>query len=316
MGESDRYIEYKHLKKKKFLLGSDNNALMALVTLNIIFFLILLTMQVVYFFYDQSAAAYNQGIVQWFEFPSSLKIFSERPWTILTFMFSDTGNNIMRIFSNMIWLWIFGSILQSMTGNEKLMPIYFYGGVVAAVFFIAAHYLIPSLKVKIGHAALVGANASVLAVATATTYLDHNYRVLTHIRKGMPIWILLTLYYLIDFAGIITMGPAHIFSHLGGALAGFLFVYLLHHGYDAGLWMINSYHWVNNLFSPKNNLSKDEVKNKIFYNTKHRTPFEKSSLQSQQKIDEILDKINLKGYHFLTEEEKEFLKNASKDDNL
>ena len=33
---------------------------------------------------------------------------------------------------------------------------------------------------------------------------------------------------------------------------------------------------------------------------------------NQQKIDDILDKINSKGYQFLTEEEKDYLKRASK----
>jgi len=35
---------------------------------------------------------------------------------------------------------------------------------------------------------------------------------------------------------------------------------------------------------------------------------------TQQRIDEILDKINQKGYHFLTDEEKELLKRASEED--
>ncbi|MFX9123826.1 DUF6576 domain-containing protein [Acinetobacter baumannii] len=35
---------------------------------------------------------------------------------------------------------------------------------------------------------------------------------------------------------------------------------------------------------------------------------------SQQKLDEILDKIHTEGYHMLTDEEKEFLKRASKEE--
>ena len=37
---------------------------------------------------------------------------------------------------------------------------------------------------------------------------------------------------------------------------------------------------------------------------------------AQKRIDEILDKINLKGYRFLTDEEKEILRRASEDDNI
>ena len=37
---------------------------------------------------------------------------------------------------------------------------------------------------------------------------------------------------------------------------------------------------------------------------------------TQNRLDEILDKINQKGYHFLTDEEKSFLKKASEDEGL
>jgi hypothetical protein len=57
MGESDRYQDYKRLKRRRFTLGQDNNALMALFTINVIFFLLLLTIQVVYFFYQQTPAS-------------------------------------------------------------------------------------------------------------------------------------------------------------------------------------------------------------------------------------------------------------------
>ena len=39
-------------------------------------------------------------------------------------------------------------------------------------------------------------------------------------------------------------------------------------------------------------------------------------LPPQQRVDEILDKINQRGYHFLTEEEKEILKKAAEKDEL
>ena len=58
----------------------------------------------------------------------------------LTYMFSDTGYNLIRIISNMLWLWAFGFILQEMTGNDKLIPIYIYGGVFGGIVFIAANY--------------------------------------------------------------------------------------------------------------------------------------------------------------------------------
>ncbi len=315
MGEAERFIEYKHLKKKRFTLGQDNNALMALVALNVIFFLLLLLLQVVYNFYQQTPESYNTSVVEWFELPASLSRFMERPWTLLTYMFSDTSAGLMRIFSNMLWLWAFGSLMQQIAGNDKLIPVYIYGGVLGALFFIGAHQFIPELHQNIGKASLVGANAAILALATATTFLSPNHRFFTHIRKGVPVWVLLIIYFLIDFGGIANMNSAVILSHLGGILAGFLFAVFLKKGKDGSIWMNTFYHWITTVFSPtkKENVS---LRNKMFYNTGNRAPFTKSALINQKRIDEILDKINAEGYDHLTEEEKQILKKASEDESM
>jgi translation elongation factor EF-Ts len=52
---------------------------------------------------------------------------------------------------------------------------------------------------------------------------------------------------------------------------------------------------------------------KHFYRN-NRKPYEKIANITQQRLDEILDKINLHGYSFLTDEEKAFLERASNDD--
>ncbi|RYF90426.1 MAG: rhomboid family intramembrane serine protease, partial [Chitinophagaceae bacterium] len=226
MGETDRYGEYKK-PKKGILLGHDGNALVSLFALNIIFFLLLVLIEVVYAFMQQPAGTYQAEVVQWFALPGGLTRFSERPWTILTYMFSDTGGNIIRLISNMIWLWAFGYLLQHYSGNDKLIPIYIYGGVVGGLIFILSHYLVPAARTGVAHDYLLGANAGTLAVAMAVTTLEPNHRFFPQIRNGIPIWVLMGVYILIDFAGIAGQAPSHSLSHLGGALAGFLFVFFM-----------------------------------------------------------------------------------------
>jgi membrane associated rhomboid family serine protease len=317
MGESDRYQDFKRVKRNRFTLGQDNNALMNLFIINVIFFLILLTLQVAYFFYQQTPDIYNTQVVQWFELPANLTRLSERPWTLLTYMFSDTGSNLMRLLSNMLWLWAFGYLLQELTGNDKIIPIYIYGGLAGGIVFILANYLIPPLHGQINQAALLGANAGTIAVAMATTTLSPNHKFFTMIRGGIPIWVLMAIYLFIDFAGVASMSAAYSLSHLGGALAGFLFVVFLRRGNDGSVWMNKFYHWFTNLFTPANNTrNKPSVKDKVFYNTGNRNPFSKTSIVTQQRVDEILDKINQRGYHFLTDEEKQILKKAAEEEDL
>lgn len=94
---------------------------------------------------------------------------------------------------------------------------------------------------------------------------------------------------------------------------GFLFIFLLRKGYDWSDWMNNFFDWVNNLFNPDKPKKGKTTKEELFYKSSS-TPYKKTPHITQQRIDEILDKINQKGYSLLTEEEKELLKQASKEE--
>ena len=153
-----------------------------------------------------------------------------------------------------------------------------------------------------------------MAVAMATTMLAPGYRFFQQLNGGIPIWVLTMAYIIIDFAGVASMGAAHSISHLAGAGAGFMFVYLLRKDMDGSIWMLKFYDWMMNIFNPDKKSEGMDIKEKIFYKSEGRKPYKKTSNVTQQRVDEILDKINQKGYHFLTDEEKGILKRAANED--
>lgn len=311
MGELDRYPDYKR-PRNRITLGSDGNALVGLFTINVIVFLLLITIRIIYFFFQSAEGAFNAQVVQWFELPARLSTLGERPWTVLTYMFSHVG--LIHILSNMIWLWAFGFILQELTGNKKLIPVYLYGGFAGAAVFILANYFIPPLKPLIDNASILGANAATMGIAVATTVLSPNYRFFRNLNGGIPIWVLTLIYILIDFAGVSSQSAAYSLSHLAGGVAGLAFVYFLRKGKDGSIWMNNLYDWFMNLFNPNKKNDAASIKEKVFYNSDGRKPYSKTSNITQQRVDEILDKINQKGYPLLTEEEKNILKRAAEED--
>jgi membrane associated rhomboid family serine protease len=314
MGESDRYQEYRQQRRSRYrlLLGQGDNALVWLVAINITAFLILLFIRVVYDFSQGSHALFDAHVLPYFGMPSGLVALSEKPWTLLTNMFFD--NSVFRLLSNMLWLWAFGYILQDIAGNRKLIPIFIYGGLTGGIFFLLAHYAFPSLRPLAANYSLMGATAAVTAVAVAATTLAPDYRILRNLGNGIPIWILMLIYLLIVFTSVATNGSAQGFASLGGALAGYLFVVFLRRGHDGSNWMNNLYNWVNNIANPNKKNGGSSAKETSFYNTGQRSPYTKTTIVTQQRIDEILDKINQKGYHFLTDEEKNLLKKASEED--
>lgn len=310
MGEADRYIDYRE-QKKRFTLGQADNALMWLFALNVVFFLILQVIKVSIDVQDHSSAAFFSQVTIWFHLPASLESLGQRPWTLFSYMFSDV--DLMRALSNMLWLWAFGSVLQNLTGNRKLIPVYLYGGFSGAIFFIAAAYLIPGNKAIIDALGLLGANAPVMAVAVSATMISPGYRFFRNIGGGIPIWVLTLAYVLVDIGSIANGVAAFPIAHIGGAFAGFLFVKMLKNNMDGSKWMNNFYNWFINLFNPNKKEKKNNVKERVFYNAGGKPPYSKTAIITEQRVDEILDKINQKGYDHLTKEEKDILKRASED---
>jgi membrane associated rhomboid family serine protease len=308
MGESDRYIDRGF---KKITLGDDSNALMMLVGMNALIFISFGIIQILYYLTQSTTTAFHYEILRWFIVPAKLSSLAVLPWTIFTYMFVHVG--VIYTVITLVWLWVFGSILQDLSGNSKIIPLYIYGGIAGAIVFVAANYLIPSLRNQVEYSFMFGGNAAIMAIAVATTTLSPDYRLFKMLNGGIPLWILTLLYIVIDIAGSHGMGEQ--LAHLGGGLTGFLFILSLRKGYDWSLWMHKLYNWFLNLFNPdKPTPEREKIKEKVFYNTGGTKPFIKRPVVTQQRIDEILDKINQKGFSHLSEEEKTILKKAGETD--
>ena len=306
MGEADRYQEYKKAKPR-FSVFNSGNALVALIAINLIFFLLLFTIQVGFYSYDRTAGDFYREVFSWFVIPADFASFSEKPWTLLTSMFCESGSQFINLVSNALWLWAFGYILQQLSGNEKMIPVYLYGGICSGIFFMLAN-LLPATAAG-PESFFYGANGSVMAVVAATTTLSPGFRILTHLRNGIPLWTLTALYLFVDLAGISGMPAAYSLAHLGGGLSGVIFVLLLRKGWDGSAWMNKLYRQTRDLFNPDRHKKPD--RETLYYESGTRKPFTKKTGITQERIDEILDKINQQGYHFLTQEEKDILRKAS-----
>ena len=299
-------------RRNRIRLGQDNNALTWLVMINMVVFVLVNFIKIVYLLsYDTNAIAnefFHKQILDWFTLPGNPEIFASRPWTIVVYMF--THESVWHLISSMLWLWGFGYILQDLTGNNKLIPVYLYGGLAGAIIFLLSSNFFPALS---SAAVFIGAGSSIMAIAVATTTLAPDYRIFPMINGGIPLWVLTLIYVAIDFATIASSSGSYALAHLAGGAIGFIFVRQLRRGHDWSEWMIRLLNWLDDLFNPEKKHVKSSQKQTHFYKT-YKKPFEKTPHITQQKLDEILDKINQKGYHFLTEEEKDFLKKASQED--
>lgn len=308
---------YQQRNKYKLSIGQDGNALTMLIAINLVVFVILAFVKVVYYFSkgDDGLSFFYNNFFYWLTLPADLDKFMSRPWTLVTHMFVHDTQNVWHILGNMIWLWAFGYILQDLSGARQIIPIFIYGALAGAFGYMLAYNVIPPLKAHIAVAEAFGASAGIMAIAIGTTTLSPNYRIFPMLNGGIPIWIITVLYLIIDLATIPESNPGGHIAHITGGLMGFIYMMQLKKGRDWGNWMNAFYDWMTNLFNPDKPKKGMTVKSQLFYKANVK-PFSKTQTITQQRIDELLDKIGQKGYESLSEDERELLKRASKEDLL
>ena len=133
---------------QRFLLGSSGNTLVMLIAVLAVTFAVFKFVQLAFMLThaDTSLASqmYERNIQQWFVFPASWELILYRPWTLLTYLFYHDG--VFHLIGNLIWLWVFGFILQDLTGNKSILPLFLYGGFAGALFFALGFQFFPALQ--------------------------------------------------------------------------------------------------------------------------------------------------------------------------
>ncbi|AHF17833.1 rhomboid family intramembrane serine protease [Niabella soli] len=308
MGISDRNYD------SRLSFGTRVNPLVILIAISMIFFVVLAFFKaLIYLKFPEGGDVmgyFNEHILNYTALAPNAGTAIVKPWTFLTYAFAQV--NVWELIANMLWLWCFGFIFIDITGNKKLVPLFLY-----AAFFSGMAYVLVSKAMHPETHTLpyyYGCGACILAIAVAATTISPNYKLFPMLNGGISLWIITLIYGVIDIATTPAGAPALYFSQITAALTGFLFIFLLRKGYDGSEWMNRLYDWFFNLFNPEKTLSPKKIKDTYFYKTTGE-PFTKTAKFTQQRLDIILDKMNQKGgYEKLTQEEKEFLQRASRED--
>lgn len=296
------------MKEKSIFQPGFDNAIVSLIIFNLIVFTTLLGLYLIYLVtYDTADAAkpeFTSQVLGVLNLPADPEVFIYKPWTVLSYMFTHTHFSFFRLFANMLWLWSFGYIFQNVAGSSRVIPMYLYGGFAAGIAFVVVFLV---FKINLAPE-MTGAAASIVGLSVAATAISPDYRIFPMLGNGIPLWILTAIFLIIDL-GTVSMSTNLLSAHVAAALMGYVYAVRLKKGHDIGEWMNRLANWCLDLFNPEKKYQSKE-KETLYYKVK-KEPYVKKPNLTQQKLDEILDKINQKGYETLTEEEKEFLKKAS-----
>ncbi len=250
-------------------------------------------------------------IVQYLAVPASLPALGRMPWSVLTYMFLHKG--FWHLFFNMWMLYFGGYLFVKFMSGRQLVWTYLLGGIMGAAFFILAYNIFPVFEESKDYAVAMGASASVLAVlvAVATYKPDHKMNLL-FLGNVKLVWLAL-VFVIVDVLSIEHGNPGGHIAHLGGALWGFIYAFLLRKGFD----VLKIFNRQGKIRPTRFKVIKEKKTKKSKAQPSERPvsdeEYNRQRAQNEHDIDVILDKIAKSGYSSLTSDEKAFLfKNSGK----
>lgn len=297
-----------------------SSLLMRFIYINIAVFVMLRLVGFISFLVTGS----SNSLVRWVELPSSFHAFLLRPWTLITYMFSHY--DVMHILFNMLWLYCLGRIFLEFFNPRQMGGLYVLGGIGGAALYLLCYNLIPHLSGS--HSLLLGASASVLAIVVAIALYRPDYPIQLFIFGSISLKWFAIFTVFIDIIGIENNNMGGHIAHLGGALVGLWFWLEIKRGHDITSWINRGIDAVVTMFNkrPSKVTGNSGVERETSNNYHRSTSAASTSSRSKNKddnqsnandvdeerLDEILGKLKQSGYAALTDEEREFLFNASR----
>ena len=233
------------------------------------------------------------------------------PWQLITYQFMHGG--FWHIFFNMFILWMFGMEIENLWGSKKFLIFYLSCGVAAGLFQLFISPLLGALA-----APTIGASGAIFGVLIAFGMLFPDRPIYLYFIIPIKAKYLIGFFVVLEYLSVGNPNdPVAHLAHLGGALAGFLFIMfdksiespvkrklMGSRYYSSGSSFTNPF----KNFGKNFKVNKDKIEDAKFYDINGK----KDDEVSQEEIDRILDKISQSGYSNLTEKEKKILFEASK----
>jgi membrane associated rhomboid family serine protease len=243
--------------------------------------------------------AFSDWILMHFRMPTSLELFLQRPYTIISSILLHTS--AWGLISNLIGLIIFGNFTSVLLSKRMVAPLFILGGLFGNIslwFFKEIPLLAPYLE----QIFVSGSSAGIMALAVISAFympdqIVRLYGVFPLKLKVLGRAVLFLCFFMIFFK--VNMG-IQVMS-LGGALNGYFFLLLMKRGKPK---------FFNFSFAGSSKLKKSaKIEMKIIHN-KPLTDEEYKEVQISQEeyLDHLLDKIGRNGIGSLTKNELDFLK--------
>lgn len=244
----------------------------------------------------------TSGFINKLQLPSVFETFTQQFWSLGSYMFLHLG--LLHLFFNMICLYWFGQLFLMSFTNKQLIGLYVLGGIFGGLLYMVSYNYLSFFEGKT--ALLSGASASIMALITAAALETPNMPIrLLFIGQIKLKWVAVATIS-ISILGITSSNAGGEISHVGGAIAGWLWFVMLQRNINL-IKPINALiSFGANIFRSKPKLKKSKQSPKFHY-VKSDEQYNVERKANNENLDAILDKIRQSGYSSLSEEEKKRL---------
>ncbi len=240
-----------------------------------------------FFIINISTGIFNFPLYVYLALPLKFNLFLTHFWTLFTYMFAH--KDLGHVFYNMLLLYFTAQTFLNFLPEKKLVFVYIASGLFGGLVLLILSCIFPSV---FAYSLLFGASAAVLGIVMSLAAFIPNLPVnlfgIIEMRYKYYALLVFALTTIIDF-NVNTGGKI---SHVGGALFGLFFGYMLKQGKD-----LSSVSFFKFKKSPQL---------KVVQNNP-RANSDVPNSANQHTIDTLLDKISKIGYDNLSKAEKELL---------
>ncbi len=282
--------------KFKFQQG---NAIIRMIMVNVAVFIVFGVLNSLLGLFNSNGII--QIVLDWLVLPASFTRYIYQPWSLITYTFLHEG--FLHILFNMLWFYWIGQLFQQYLGNPKTYQAYFMGAIAGGLVYMISYHVFPYLIPSLEFSTARGASAGVLSVVFATATLLPEYELSLFLIGSVRLKYIALVTLLLDLISIPYDNPGGHIAHIGGAAFGYFYIKQIY----ANNFLSGFFDWIENLFKPK---EKSNLK------IHHRSGYMKvnsNEKPTQAEVDRILEKINQKGLSYLSDKERDILKNFGKD---
>ena len=244
----------------------------------------------------------NNGLSDFFLVSTDYLTVLKHFWVIITHLFID--NSIYGLIWDMVIFYWFGYILGDLIGDKSILPAYIFTGISGALLFLSV-----SLVLNIEYYYLSGVRISTFGIMIASAVLVPDYNVRLIILGNVKLKYIAVAFLIINLLYLYSSNNYSYWAFIGATFAGWYYIKDVRSGRNIQNKLYKIFDIIKNLFSGE----KKKKGLNVTYKSEHPVKIkkEKPDAKTNDKLNQILDKIKEVGYDNLTEAEKEFLFKSS-----